>query len=539
MYNVVMNFVLTALQDRPQGLFQMDDTSPLQDYSGYNRVATATGSPVEHAALVAGASYAPVLGTYLPTYDVPVFKLPSESFTLSAWVKQTSGTGEQQILGHTGQYDGLTINGTIVSFVTKYTAATEARCSFDLQTSRAVFVVGVHTEEKNSLYVNGELVSEVLLNDTQKSASFVTGNVTSGETAGTSRMAVNNVAYYAYALSGDVVKRQYLAGMSVPPPDEVVVNSGGDYMPVSVEAFDTFLNQTWDTEEEWEAGQLQNVVVVDEQLVPQFDGDTSMPGSWLTSFDIESSNVTSIYGVNLNWDGEGATVQTSLDGTTWATATRGANIAAIPAGFNPTGKVLQVKVSFPGGIVNDESYLDHLNVVGFTTGTTRESDGRTLAYTLSHPESEYPHLEYHDNWGVDIKSGGSVVISADALESLPARTLEVWIKRNGNTPSISLTGDYYQNGILATSTLPDLSWVLLHVVAAADITGTITINGPAQIGHIGVYDTALTATQIANIYNAYVGRSVASVPDSSVLAITQVTNAAQIYAHDWSIQGAG
>jgi hypothetical protein len=148
-------------------------------------------------------------------------------------------------------------------------------------------------------------------------------------------------------------------------------------------------------------------------------------------------------------------------------------------------------------------------------------------------------MEFNDNWGVEVKSGGTIAITADTLDGTPARTIEMWIKRNGDNPTTGITGTFYQNGAVATSTLDAGEWTLLHIVASADITGAINITGPAQIGHIGVYDTALDAAQIATIYNAYVGRNVLAVGESDVLSVTQDTNAAQIYAHDWAIQGAG
>lgn len=542
-----MTFVLDTLREKPLVLLQMDDTSPLQDYSGYNATATISGgTPPSHPGLCKGATYAPVFSSTITAATAStVFKQGYEKdpFALAAWVRvvNPSGNSEQKILSNSGQYDGLTINGNVVAFTTKFSTAPEARCSYDLQQERAVYAVGVHTETKNSLYVNGVLVSEVTLTEAQQADTFTatSANLSTGTTLGNQKIAVNGLAIFGSALTGETILRQYNAGLAVLDTEEITASFNGDHLNMSLSNADVFLDQWWSTAEDWNAAKLDNVSVINDQLVPQFNGTVSVAGRWYDSFDITGSGGTSINGVQFNWDGEGATVEVSLDGTSWETVSRGVNVTTIPPGFNPTNKELQIRVSFPGGITNDTSYMDNLNAVGLKTGVMVVQAGRTITLTSAYAERDYPHLQYHDNWGTEIPSGATAVISADALEATVARTIGLWIKRKGTNPTLSMTGITYQNGAAATATLVDDQWTLMHVVAAADVTGTITINGPAQVGAVAIYDTALSAAQVASIYANHMGTERVQAGDNSVLQITEPVNAATIYAHDWSITAAG
>lgn len=550
LYNQSMSFVLEALRNKPLALYLMDDTSPFQDYSGYNRTASAAGgTPPKHISLCKGAAFATVLGNSITaTFASPVFNqgFEHQSFSLEAWVRVISPNAtpvEQQVLGNSGRMDGLTIKGTVVSFVTKYTTAPEARASYDLQQEQSVNLIGVHTKDKNSLFVNGELVSEVSLTEEQQADQFAptSASLSSGSASSTQLIAVNGIGIYGSALDQVAAARHNLVGRNLPDGEEVVGSNEGDRIPLSLANANLFLDQWWSTEEDWKLADLSGVAVRDDRLVPQFDGDVSIHGEWLDTFALSTANTTSVYGVAFNWDGIGANIEVSLDGTTWEAVQRGVKVETIPAGFDPTNKVLLVRVTFPGGITNDESFLDNLNAVGLLTSTAPSVAGRVVSYVGATQEREYAPLTLHENWGVEIDAGGTVTISADTSdEASPARTLELWIKATGATnPTVSMTGTTYINGVAGSTTLPVDQWVLMHIVAAANVTGSITINGPAQVGQVGIYETALSASDVAGLYAQYVGTNTLRVGDNSLVQVAESANPVKIYAHDWSIQSSG
>lgn len=550
LYNHIMTFILDAQQDKPQGLYNMDDTTPLQDYSAYSRTATITGgTPTQCAGLMKGAAWAPVFTTTITAaFDsAGIFSRNAEnlSFTLGGWFRAVaSDANEQQLLGNSGQMDGLTIKGTVVSFVTKFTSTGEARCSFDLQIPQAFSAYGVHTDTKNILYVNGVVVAETVITQAQAADTYAStsANFICGTTSGTAKVAVNGIAYYPYALSPEAIARQHATGRSAPEPQDVVLTNFGDYLPLDLSNNYRFIDQVIDTEEEWNYGVFDNTDVVSDQLVPTQDATgTSVASRWYYSVDLAATaNVTTVYGFQLDWDGVGATVAVSLDGTTWENVTRGVNCTTIPSGTTTAGKVLQVRVTFPGGILNDTSYVKSLNLIGIRQAASIVTSGRTITPTGASPEREYNFLQYHENDGIWIPSGATVLISADALGASVTRTIELLIKRTGGTnPTLSLTGTNYINGAAGSATLVDGQWVLWHVVLAADSSAALTITGPAQVSYVGVYDYALTAGQVAAIYADYVGTDAPRIADASVINVSESASAANIYAHDWAISASG
>lgn len=458
----------------------------------------------------------------------------------SASIKTTAA--QQQVLGTLNNMDGLVVEGTKVHFVTKYLTAGEARCTYDLQQNRAVRAAGVHTKDRNALYVDGKLVAEVSINEAQQADQFraTDGKLYSSAGGSDSRVAVNGIGIYGTALPKESINRHYIISQQVPESEDVAESNGADVLPISLAHADVFLDQWWSTADDWNAATLTNVAVTNDRLVPQFSGDTSIAGSWVDTFGLEAAQTTSMYGVVLNWDGEGATVQVSLDGTSWETVSRGVRASTIPDGFDPTDKVLLVRVQFPGGITNDASYIDNLNVVGLSSNVTPSTAGRVLTLTNASPERDYPALQLHDNWGLQIDAGGSLVISADtSTDAVPVRVLELWIKRTSDTaPTFSISGTSYVDG-QAGSTLNRDQWHLMHIVAAADVTGAITITGTAQIGQVALYETTMDAARVAEVFAEYTSSDILQVRDASVISLQESAQAVNIYAHDWSISASG
>lgn len=544
-----MTFILNALRNKPYGLYQMDDTSPLQDYSPFNRTATITGgTPTQSASLSKGCAWAPVFTSTITAAfdDGGIFVRGNEhqAFTLAGWYRAVaSDTNEQQLLGNSGQMDGLTIKGTVVSFVTKYAATGECRASFDIQVPQAFSAYGVHTDTKNSLYINGSLAAETVITQAQAADLFVTtsANLICGTTSGTAKVAVNNIAYYPVALTAETISEQHTIGRDLPQPEDVTLMNFGDYIPLDLSNNNLALDQWIQTKEQWDTGLHDNTAVVSDQLVPTQDSTgTSVSSRWYKSISLDAANSATVYGLLLNWDGIGATVAISLDGTTWENMSRGnLSSSTIPNGTTTSGKVLQIRVTFAGGTVNDTSYLDNLNIVLLKQATSMVAYGRTITYSNAMPERDYLLTEYNENYGAQINSGGTVVISADTLGSSVTRSIELLIKRNGTNPTVSLTGTNYINGAAGSATLPDGQWVLWHIVLAADSSSAITINGPCQVGYVGIYDYALTASQVAGIYSDYVGTDAPRIADASIIGVSESATAATIYQHDWSISASG
>lgn len=526
----------------------LDDTAPFQDYSGYNAAGVMdTGSPTTAAALVAGAAYSSVFSNSVDAkFDSAVYKQGYELLPFSLEVSfrvidETAG-GEQKVLSSSANYDGITVDGTVIKFSTMYLVEDPCEVTYDIQTKRNVHVIGVHTRDKNQLFVDGELVGETTITDAQKADSFVAGDgkLWMGTSAAAQKIAVNGVAIYATGLSDSIIKEHFNAARRTTLVTTVAPTFSGVRYPMSLNLADTFVRMLWQDDSDWKIGTLNDVTLVDTQIVPQLAAGVSVPGDWQVGVPLDQSGLTSVYGLALHWDGYGVVIEASLDGSTWETAERGKKLALIPDGFDPTDEDLFIKASFIGGITDDPSYLDNLFVIGFTTGAMPNIGGRDTTFTdPASPMNDYQPIEQRDDWGVTL-NGGSVVISADSSPDPQAMySMNIWMKKlTATTPTISETGTAYKNGV-AGGTLNQGEWVMYTLTSATEMTGDITISGDVQIGQVELFDHQLSAQEVADLYAASTGVVKAVVSDSDAVGVTNPNPSTRIYDYTWAITGAG
>ncbi len=537
---------MEELRYKPVALFRCDDTTPLQDYSGYGRVATVEGTASTGLAVSADATYSQrFTNAGYGKFFAPVYQQGQEEkdFTLSVCVYPIIiGTGShQQVLSHSGVYDGITIEGTTVHFSTAYVGTDMARCSYDFEFARKLHIVGVHQKTKNSLYVNGVLVDEVDITTEQQAAQFGLSEAAfyCGYSASDNqRCLVNNVAVYSHALHTEEAVSIYrsinrIAEGNVPAMFdgvEVLVDSSVREAPIE---------RVWENEEAWQGGHQYGVAVDGDSIVANTSSNLTLSGAWIDSVDLYSGlEPLPLNSANLWWEGKNETVEVSVDGTTWVTAVRGQNLSIIPTNFDPTNKALYVRVSFVAGL--DEAYVDYLRVRAYTSNTAN-SNGRTVTYsgpvTALDPQTPF---EMRDDWGVRIDTGGSMTIGPD-LSGTPmsVKTLEVWVKPDAATTGVGygVTAiNRYQNGKVATANLPGNEWVIYHTIFTAARTDTIVFNQVVgRIGRVAVYETALTAAEIAAIAANYTGVNKITQDLTGTVGVTEPSTSTVIYAADWEI----
>jgi len=527
----------------------LDDTAPFQDYSGYNTAGVMdTGTPTTAASLVAGAAYSAVFSNAVDAkFDSPVYKQGYESlaFSLEASfrvIDETAG-GLQKVLSSSSNYDGITVDGTIIRFSTKYLTAGTCEVKYDIQAKRNVHVVGVHLRDKNQLFIDGELVGETTITEAQMADSFVAGDgkLWMGTSAAAQKIAVNGVAIYGTGLSDTIVKEHFNAARRTTLIQTVAPSFVGVHYPMAMNLADTFVRMSWSTDDDWKIGTLNDVTLVDTQIVPQLAAGVSVAGNWQIGIPLDQSGLTSVYGLSMNWEGDGVVIEASLDGSTWETAVRGMRLALIPNGFDPTNKDLFIKASFAGGITDDPSYLDNLFVVGFKTGLMPNIGGRNTTFSgATSPMYGAEPIEQRDDWGVRL-NGGTVTISADSSPDPQAMySMNVWMKKlTATTPTFSVTGaTAYKNGV-AGGTLNQDEWVMYTLTRATALTGDITITGDAQIGQIELFDHQLSAQEVADLYTCSTGVLAAKISDTDAVAVTNPNPSTKLYAYTWAITGAG
>lgn len=535
---------MELLRYKPLALWRLDGSTPFVDYSGYDRSGTMSGTPVEGLALTSDATYSQMFdSTHTATFATPVYLQDKESdpFTLAITLLPIlrSTTGPQQVLSRQDVssdelYDGFALDGTVLSFGTQYTSTGSAICSYDFQFRRKMNVVGVHTQKRNMLYVDGELVADVEITEEQQADTYLAGssNFYSGATASTQAIRLNNVAIYNTALSEKQIKAIYKSherksARPVPPQFE------GEIVP-TINVREPLKNFTFETDDEWELGMTTLTVIENDQVIPEMRDELTVDSKWDTSIDLyDGGTATALNEITLNWVGENVTVETSVNGgTTWVEATRGLRISNVPVGFGTTNKVLLVRARFAAGLTT--AYLSFLQVRVYVGNTAEPLNGRAVTYTGQSMRYELDPELRREDYGVNIDSG-SIVIGADPNDAV-ARTIEVWLKPTSSSSFVFTSiGDTYTgySGGDSGITQREGEWQIYHFVLDGDHTGSITISGNGVIGQIAIYATALDATEISNIVDNYTG-VIKSTTTDSFITITEPAAPTEIYAYDWS-----
>lgn len=528
------------LRKKPVGLWPLATNL---DYSGYGRDAVFNGTPGTHLPLVAGVSNSTVFdNTNTGRFPAPVFQKGYEDrpFTIEANFRSINvdgTTAEQQVLGNQGQMDGIVVEGSVVKFKMNYTGGT-VTASYDLQIPRAVRASAVHTSEKNSLYIDGELAAEVDIPEEYRADEFVASNgfLYSGASATTDKIAVGGVSAYAVALSAEEVSENYYAVNNISEPEDFTGMYGGNRIVLSSDRLDRFLNRAWESQEDWTAGSfLEQAAVLSGDVFPESESGLTVAGAWYNSFELDSANGVSIYGVNMEWDGDGVSIEASLDGATWTPVVRGRNISIIPQGFNPVETILHIRALFTAGLPEGTAVLRSLEVNGYADGdiTVHNID---VDLNNASPRKDRLPVEFRDDWGVELNAG-SITLTPLASTEEPVRTVEVWSKSAAALTTTLTPTATYTNAESAPFTSDE--WQVRHYVVSGGQTAPFTISGTGQIGQIVLYDRALSQTESNEIVDSYFFPPTSVVMESSPIVVNSVDEGAMIYAHDWTIEGAG
>ena len=580
-----MSYQLQVLADGPFSYWKLDEAGPaFPDSAGSMRTADLVGTIVRHPALVAGSGGSLALSnTNHLDMDDPVFNKGYElrQFSLEAWVKPVSVTGEIAIMSHSGIYDGLTITPTHIVFRTVYQTAGSCEVSYEYSTGKSFHVVAIHTNAKNSLYVDGVLIDETDLTEEQQldAYGFVTSDLIAGQSTTSSVIALDAPAIYANSLGADVVFKHYAAGISADTSESIAGFNDAIYWNFSDEARNIAIKKVWSTNDDWSEALLTDIAIVDGTIVPSYsqtetevleDGlfvpvyvNTSLPGVWRASLAMTSVPEETVSDAKMNWRGEGSyTIEYSTDGgTNWLP----------PSSFGGTTltneSVIDVRVTFDGGIIDDPSFVSSIEIVAYLDKYYRGSrTDRTALMTGSGVASDvhYEPIEYADVNGLNISSGDIAISLDNSYEGeeepgdLDVNGFDMWVKpavgnifsatgisvaRSGNTIVFSGLASLTINGVSVTSgatVFGSDSWY--HIAGVFSTPGnyamTVADDG-TLISQLSIIYGDLSLSGLQQIYAAYLGLPGLVINDSSSVVIGEESPATNLYAHVWGITPAG
>lgn len=580
-----MSYQLQVLADNPFSYWKLDETGPaFPDSAGSLRTADLVGTIVRHPALVTGSGNALLLSNanHLDMDD-PVFNKGYEQrqFSLEAWVKPVDVTGEVAVMSHSSIYDGLTITPTHITFRTIYQTAGTCEVSYEYETGKSFHVIGVHTNAKNSLYVDGKLVAETDLTEDQQEDAyvFVTTDLVAGQTATGSTVAVDAPAIYSFAVTSDVASKHYAFGVATATSEAIAGFNDAIYWNFTDECRNIALKKVWTTAADWATGLLTDAAVVDDTIMPSYsqtetevveDGlivpvyeNTSLPGVWQSSISFGSIPESVVTDARINWKGQGSySLEYSLDGgTTW--------LAPSDAGATSldNDSVIDIRVTFTGGIIDDTSFVESIEVVayldkyfrGSRTDRTAQMSGTGVA-----SDAYYEPIEYADINGLRMISGAINVSIDDSYDGeeeagdLEVTGFDMWVKpavgnifnasgitvqRSGNTITHSGLSALTVNGVsvtTGTTVFGSDSWYHIAGVFATPANPAMQVGNPGTvIAQLSTIYDDITLAGLQQMYAAYLGLPGLVVNDTSDVTIGEGSPATNLYAHVWGITAAG
>lgn len=578
-----MSYQLQVLAANPFSYWKLDESGPaFPDSAGSLRTADLVGTIIRHPALVTGSGSALLLSnTNHLDMDDPVFNKGYEQrqFALEAWVKPVNVTGEVAIMSHDDTYDGLVISATHIYFRTIYQTAGTCEVSYEYETGKSFHVLGVHTNAKNSLYVDGQLVAETGLSDEQQEDAygFVTTDLIAGQSATGSTVAVDAPAIYAFSVTSDIASKHYSFGIAADTSESIAGFNDATLWRFSDEYRNLASFNEWSTEAQWKTGVLTDVAVADDTIVPSYtqtetedvvDGlivpvyeNTSLPGVWQTSVGLGDSD-TALSDMKITWLGEGDfTVEYSIDGATWKNPDLG------PTESLDSTDIVEIRITFDGSIVDDPSFVSLLKLTVYTDKNfraTREDRFASMTGNGLCSNQYYEPIEYADFNGIKLLSGAIAITDDDSYEGeeeagdLDINGFDMWAKpvagnilsatgvsvsRSGNTIVYSGLSSLVVNGTSVSSgatVFNSDSWYHIAGVFTTPDNYAFTVGVTnmliSQMSSInGDVDTA----GLQQIYESYLGLPGLVVDDSSSISIAEESPATNLYAHVWGITPAG
>lgn len=575
-----MNFYDYVLRDGPKASYKPNaGGTAWVDISG-NGFTNTLGTQTKTAPLLAGNDYSLIVATSNAfSFSVgEVWKIGKETnpFTIECVFLPLVNTGDMAIASHqTGTPpDGLHIDANNIYFDVKFGAGRVSAAWEYPDVVEAYVLHAVYTPSKIQLWANAVLVAETSIPDGFLDTGFSQspdGDLYTGTSSvSTDKGAIDGVSFYNYALTQDQITQHFKAARDVITMEQNVLSQGGAWRD-GVDR-NIYLQQVFNSTSSFYSNSMTNVSISDGELKPALDATTnlSLAGTWVGNVPISSNDISSVAGIKVEWNGNGVfTVQASLDsGSTWNAVTNGELIAG-SQGLNPSGKLVQIKVTFPGGLSNDPAEVRDITVTAYLDGNIYGSNNSRILQANTMTSTSLVRnepIESNSRPGIHAY-GNSMILLADA-DATPTmiRTMEFWVNPKGvvaggggimfdtrgyggtaymwiqessgqwqwaGASAVYINGQSVASGVLARKN----EWSHVIFVFPADFNTNVSIAAGQQIAEynlIATYPTAFTAAQALAQYQNYSKVPVISIVDPAVVTGFEPATPYVLTMRDWT-----
>lgn len=553
-YNQILSNYPTyqAVRDAFSSYDQISGQAVL-DYSGNINNGTVSGiSGSKIMPLVAGGIYGTLISDETTiTYNVPGLAnkyYSDNSFSLEIWVKlPNTSSSEVTILGDPIKNIGLFYqNGDIVFKV----YSNELRYKYS--NNKAIHIVCTYTKNSISLYINGNKVSSVPLDNfvfTETDTDWTTGPSLANK-----YFVVDSVSFYRYVLSSLKIAKHYTEGIKELDYSQIVYPDGGSIFSLNHSKMRPVARYYYPGTKLWSEVINENAVMSTDQSYITF-AKTNTSGTKTFSFT-ETIIIPSSLDVvtsQISWedDVDNILVQVSQDGTAWQNCKNNSPIPFFNKNDGITSGLVYLRVTMSSSDTSkDLPILKSLSLDFFSNNDFYADNSSDRIYSLSdYSLSRYNHpiISYNDYNGLRMYNGGGFNIdSANSVRSLEliftpsmGTTQNVLFSSNSKIFEWSSTGVINKSGISAiyvngvnhssatniseflTKGMPHHIVLVLSSAATSNIRFNYNQNGSVSGGdnlysNIALYPDALTSDQATNHYQLYTHQYVLSVSDTSL-----------------------
>lgn len=435
--------------------------------------------------------------------------------------------------------DGLSWDGSHIVFTQMYDGEVQSKISYKLFDWRKVHhLVLVRTPEKNSLYINGFIVSEVDTPDLPYSSNVDYSGMYLGRGAGT--ITFEYPAVYDHALTAFNVLLHYEQGRKVEPVDSIIGNYGGS----AIEFVDDLASIIFEFDSDWTQGQYE---------IPPINDEVYLNTNWKIGFVLTDPTDGVLGGSKIEWTAVGnIVIEVSTDAEqTWKPCRNGKTIPGIAYQTPAIDFPVTIRVR-PG----TGGFLESLSIKVYDDKNIISTGGiaQTVIVDPAHLSSSYYHpIDDSDQMGLHLEGGRIQIEPTNPIESV-----ELWVKLNDITKPTTIfsrggttlfwdgtrfiqgAGLFtYMNTVpLSDQTLLVGEWYQIVINSAASSTPFL-VNAPSSgdfnLGFVGMYNTALTDGSLVSLYNDYYGKSSLRISSNANLSVKDAEISVRLSTHDWAV----
>ena len=577
-----MSYQLKVIKDYPIGFWPLDESSgsTAADISGCGNNGTYVGSPAANMLplVPGGISGTRITNTAYATFPITKdyygatvgagfgTKYTSDNdFTLEVWFNQSiESSDETPLLADITNDIGLYWHKGDIVFRVSDTESVRYCMPY---TKKSLHLAGVYSVNSITLYIDSVPIVSKELNSFKFTNTTITLQAGPTLNAGDTFI-VDAPAVYRYGLNQSALRRHYIDGNVTVSPIHVVYPDNGILFTGTDANIRAPFDYSYPVNKPWTQFLDENTYYDSNRKYLTFYSTDTVQAKTFVMEDfflvpLEIGLVTS----KVEWRNDlGISVESSVDGTTWAACTNGQPLPQYTKdSFDSSGKVY-IKITM--STTDASKFLPKLSFfcVTFYSDRTIFADNfgdkitSTTDYYLG--SLNYPILSRNYMNGIRAKNGaGFNLDTTSSVKSLELFFTPLTLASNtliyasgGTTTRFAWNGSgaiskanidkVYINNVDVSSATNITNYLVeeephhIVLVFTSPITGTFQFNyetsgGPSNLyKNISTYESELTAGKVETHFELYTGKPVETIMES---AITLTEQAVEYYNNDWIV----